>query len=274
MVKPHLKAIVTDIDDTLVDTSNLRPQLEFLVSEDIIKEAQKHALEDSWLKAATSDEVFLQYRQMYRERGPNAQDHINHLLKVYGIEEPILTSLVQFAVDTYHNKRDEWLGRYVLPGVEEVIPWIKRRGLALAALSNGSSTKQKEKLKYMGIDAHFDLVLTSQEVGSAHGMGIEEAGKPNRLAYEALRDRLSAKIGAFSSDNILYIDDRLDHLAGAALAGWNNTVHMMHGKYGNQTPEEVASKLNVAVEFVRPKHRVTSFVELVTAVLPMYSLRI
>ncbi len=265
MATQRIRAIVTDIDNTLFDSEGQRTTVEHLVANDAIALAPS----GSRLRDANPEEVFTLYRAVYKELGADSQIHIDTLLALYGIPQPEFDDLRKILVDNYHQYRDHILRPF--PGVKETLHLIQRHGVVLGALSNGVGSKQMKKLKLMGIDSMFHHFVVPETVQKQYHLPKEKAGKPHQVIYRAMHQLLSERLHDLQPEEVAYVDDRLDHCAGANRMGWIS-VQMKYGKYASQTPEEVADRLGLPLEQSRPRHEITSFEGLRKEVLPNYKM--
>lgn len=97
--------------------------------------------------------------------------------------------------------------RTLFPGVAETLAELRRRGLKLAVLSDTESREPRvrERLAAMGIEHHFDAVVTSVDIGYV---------KPMPEAFAAALDRIAvAKTAA------AFVGHDEDELTGARAYG-------------------------------------------------------
>ncbi|HUN91118.1 MAG TPA: HAD-IA family hydrolase [Burkholderiaceae bacterium] len=119
----------------------------------------------------------------------------------------------------------EAYGRHerLVPGVDALLPRLRRFGVRLGIVSNNTLATQEAKLSRLGIDAHFEELIVSAE----HGIS-----KPDpRLFDVALR-----RIGISAADSV-HVGDRWDlDVVGARSAGvapvWFNRFGLGRGDTG------------------------------------------
>jgi putative hydrolase of the HAD superfamily len=127
--------------------------------------------------------------------------------------ERFLQLLQQFGGDTSRATElaDEFASEYqnqerLVPGVETLLPYLRKFGVRLGIVSNNTLATQKTKLERLGIDRHFDDLVVSAE----HGVS-----KPDPRLFKVALKRL----GSAASDAV-YVGDRWDlDVVGARSAG-------------------------------------------------------
>lgn len=93
-----------------------------------------------------------------------------------------------------------------VPGALDVVARLKRRGLAIAIVTNNLRAEQEQKLARCGLDRHVDTLVTSEEVGVA---------KPDARMFQTALDRLQA--GAHEA--VMVGDAWATDILGARAAG-------------------------------------------------------
>ncbi len=96
-----------------------------------------------------------------------------------GYRDQRLTAAV---AHSYGAARDAALK--LMPAASEVLAVLRARGVALALVTNGSSSRQRQKLARFGLGDRFDAVLIEEELGF---------GKPDRRIYDAALTQLGAE---------------------------------------------------------------------------------
>ena len=84
-------------------------------------------------------------------------------------------------------------------------------GLLIATLSNSGDGARREEQQRYGFEDLFDLMIYSHEVG------VE---KPDPAIYSLTQQRLGVE-----PHEIVFLDDRLSAVEGAAAAGWHAVLH-------------------------------------------------
>lgn len=93
-----------------------------------------------------------------------------------------------------------------IPGALEAVDELRRRGVKLALVTNGSAADQRAKIGRYAVDGRFDAVLVEGEVGF---------GKPDPRIFRLALERL----GVNAADAWMVGDDLPWDIAGAQAAG-------------------------------------------------------
>jgi len=93
----------------------------------------------------------------------------------------------------------------IISGAKETLEILKKMQIPQALLSNGF-VSSKMQLMYLGLDKYFELIMISFE---------EKLVKPDIAIYKELLTRLNVD----SPKNVLFVDDRLTFVEGAARSG-------------------------------------------------------
>jgi putative hydrolase of the HAD superfamily len=151
-------------------------------------------------------------------------------LRICGLQDE---SLVSFAFETHMRLASE--SHLLFDEVPEVLQHLSGR-LPLGVITNGASDTQREKLRTTGIEALFDVIIVSGEIGAA---------KPSPIAFQAALEATGV-----SPQEALHVGDSLEaDVAGALNAGLNAVWLNRHGKQReNHHP--------------RPHHEIASLSEL------------
>jgi HAD superfamily hydrolase (TIGR01509 family) len=103
-----------------------------------------------------------------------------------------------------------------IPPMVELHAEVRRRGIPTYIFSNTNDLAIEHVRRSFPFYANFDGYIYSYEVG---------AMKPDGKIYEAL-EKLAGRRGA----DVVYLDDRLENVAGGAARGWQAILH--------ETPEK------------------------------------
>ncbi len=138
-------------------------------------------------------------------------------------------------------------GASVLPGVEETLDYLRRRGYRLAVVSNFSYAPVPERLlRRFGLDRFFDAVIISGNIGYR---------KPHPEIFE----RAARALGIRHESAVMVGDTQTEDVFGARKAGMK-AYQLRESLTGYYTPYRV-----VGVEdekFLRPDAVIGSFSEL------------
>jgi HAD superfamily hydrolase (TIGR01509 family) len=120
-----------------------------------------------------------------------------------GLAPHALAEVLDFA----RRKAAEVEQRTLFDGVGETLAALKARGLKLAVLSDTESreTRVRRRLAELGIEQHFDAVVTSIDIGCV---------KPQPEAFAAVLDRLHV-----SAAEAMFVGHDADELQGARQSG-------------------------------------------------------
>ena len=111
----------------------------------------------------------------------------------------------------YQELLDYWEAEFyvhtqLMDGAEDVLQFLKSRGLTLGLITNGTVYAQNFKIDHVGIRHWFDSIVVSDEV---------QVNKPDRKIFEIALERLEARPEAS-----VYIGDHpLNDMKGAQDAG-------------------------------------------------------
>ena len=186
-----MKAIVFDLDNTLIDrqrafTEMLKDRIELTLPED-----KKHLKEQA-----------IQDILMWDDNGTVSR---SVSFKKY-CDKYEVTCMTSEELSTYWTTISGSVV-YLFDDVIDVIAYLKAK-YRLAILTNGSPISQRRKLESTGILNMFELSVVSGEVG---------IDKPDPRIFDVMCERLNVK-----PQDCLYIGDNyVNDVLGARNAGWN-----------------------------------------------------
>jgi putative hydrolase of the HAD superfamily len=195
ITSPYPKAILFDLDDTILDDSG--------------------CVDQSWTDAcvecceALGSEATTRVRTAIREAGEwfwgdpgrhrtgrldmtAARRHVAALgLERVGLTDDALADAIALTYERHRNAR-----LALLPGAVETVRWFRTIGCSLALVTNGSRRTQRLKIERFALEPLFDVVLIEGELGY---------GKPDRRVYELALSQLGR-----SPDESWMVGDHLE----------------------------------------------------------------
>jgi putative hydrolase of the HAD superfamily len=178
-----LKAILLDLDDTIIDDSSN-------VETGWTMACLEAAAEAPGLDAESLLANIFTVRDWYWSNAERARQGrhdlraastwiVEEALRQLGLEAVGLGATI---ANRYRDLREE--GIALLPGTLEAIERFKGSGIALALLTNGSAAGQRAKLERFDLAKHFDYVCIEGEFG---------CGKPDERVYCAALSALGCR---------------------------------------------------------------------------------
>ena len=146
-----IRAVVTDLDNTLYPwVDYIVPSLEAMVASLVATTGLPRIKIVQSLKAVYAKHESNEYPFAIQESDlfePYAQDPDSFLMLV-----------VDPARRAFREARERYLKPY--PGVAETLEAVRRRGLKLVALSDAPRNAAELRMKWLGLDGHFDALYT------------------------------------------------------------------------------------------------------------------
>ncbi len=181
---PHPKAVLLDLDDTIIDDSGSVDSWTLACDE---AAASVEGLNATILKAGIFEVRDWYWADPERHRS-GRQDLraastwiVGEALRRSGIDLPALAGTIG---NRYRDIRDDALS--LLPGAIETLERWKTIGMPLGLLTNGSSASQRAKVQRFGLEPYFDYICIEGEFGS---------GKPDERVYQAALAALACAPG-------------------------------------------------------------------------------
>jgi len=196
-----IKAIVLDLDNTLVDFMAMKRQA---------IDAAIRAMIDAGL-GMSFEEASNKIDHIYKEQGIEFQKVFDTLL--YSESKDLNHKVLAAGIISYRRAREAALVPY--PHVFLTLVQLIKRGIKLAVVSDAPSREAWLRLTYLNLHHLFDVVLTHQDTGEY---------KPSPVPFKTALERL----GVDASEALMVGDWAERDVAGAAKVGMK-TVFARYG---------------------------------------------
>ncbi len=196
-----IKAIVFDLDNTLIDFMEMKRQA---------IDAAIRAMIDAGLEL-TFDEARRKIDHIYQERGIEFQKVFDTLL--YDESNKIDNKILAAGIIAYRRAREAALVPY--PHVFMTLVQLIKRGIKLAVVSDAPSREAWLRLTYLNLHHLFDVVLTHEDTGEY---------KPSPVPFKTALERLNVD----ASEALMIGDWAERDMVGAAKVGMK-TVFARYG---------------------------------------------
>lgn len=175
------KAVIFDLDDTLIDRNDAISNLFYIILEKYYKDIDNDKVEDMLVKFKLYDRV--NYGEVNKIR----------VLKPFFEEFPPEIVIAEESMIDFWNEN---LPKCFTPdkGVAKLLDEING-SMKTAIITNGTTQRQKEKIKNSGLDKYFETILISEEIGHR---------KPDKIIFDMAVDELD-----IHSEEALFIGDNL-----------------------------------------------------------------
>ena len=164
-----IKAILFDLDMTLIDFMSLKRVASARAAQAMVKEGLKMRVKDA------ERELF----KFYLDWGIESNDAFTKFLKKHNAYSD---RAVAVAVNAYHKAKYEHLKPY--KGVTKVLQKLKAKGLKLAVVTDAPRIKAYQRLDSMKILKFFDCVVGFEDTGRS---------KPSKLPFKKALQSLKVK---------------------------------------------------------------------------------
>lgn len=215
------KAILLDLDDTLVDFLKMKKNSVLAAVRAMIKAGLK----------MSEEEAFEKIFAIYEKHGWEDQKAFQRLLhkKSGRVDYKILAH----GIIAYRKEKAARLALH--EGVRETLNALKEKRLKLGIVTDAPQLQAYTRLVGLGIEDYFDVVVCFEDT-NVH--------KPDALPFNKALSLLGAK-----ADEVLFVGDWLDRdIIGAAKVG----MHTAWAKYGD---EEKKPREGIRPEFVLESFR-------------------
>ncbi len=219
-----IKAVIFDLDNTLVDFMRMKRQAVAAAIDSMI---------DAGLRL-TREEAGERIDAIYKERGIEFQNVFDQLL--YDVFQKVDYKILSAGVIAYRRAREAALVPY--PHVNMTLVALVKRGMKLAVVSDAPRREAWLRLCYLNFHHFFDHVVTFEDTGER-----KPGPAPFRRALELL---------AIKADEAIMVGDWAERdIVGAAKVGMTTVFARYGDTFGTLTPhadyeiEDIAGLLDV-----------------------------
>lgn len=159
--KQKIKAVLTDIDDTITDTQSLY-KAALHVCCDVFNDytGLKYSIDDF-------NKLYTKAREDVKSLVPTSAAKHNRAIYFQRLVENLDFQtdfdLIHSLYEAYYDHVYENMTLY--PGVLEFFSWLKETGRKIVAVSDGNTHVRIKKLYRLGIGKYIDYLVSSEEVG-------------------------------------------------------------------------------------------------------------
>ena len=218
-MKRSFRAVFFDLDNTLVDFSE-------------VKETACRAAAEAMVKAGlqmSTEEAYRRLMEKYFTVGIESDIAFSEFLKSEGqFNHKILAA----AINAYLEAKSKWLKPY--PKVKTVLERLKKKGVFLAVVTDAPKTKAYQRLLGMGIEQYFRFVVGFEDTES-----LKDSGLPLALALEILKNELPD----ITNSEILIVGDSVER---DILPGKRAGLKTALSKYGQKLSVSAAPDYELA----------------------------
>ena len=190
-----IKAVVFDLDDTLISEHEyIRSGFNVVAHELSVK------------YQLLQEDVFLKLMNLFQESPKNA---FNRLLDFYQIDYTIEDIKELIAIYRHHLPNIS-----LYEDAKFILNQLSEKSLKLGIITDGYQVTQRNKLLSLGIDAYFDSIVVTDELG-------REFWKPHARPYELIKAQLGVEF-----NEMIYIGDNVSKDFVTAKKLGINTIHI------------------------------------------------
>lgn len=208
--KRKIKAIIFDLDDTLLDSSGTT------------KLAHMHACEKmigAGLPAKDVDEAYDALTKIIQVRGSNYSNHYNLLCNQYKAKNK--ARVIAAGMVAYHNTKFAFLRLF--PDVMDTLMYLVKNNYKLLIITNGIAIKQWEKIIRLRIDSIVDRVYISKE--------------KNTSTSKSSMAKFALKENNLLPEEVVWVGDRLDTDIMEANQLNIHSIRILKGKRAKELPK-------------------------------------
>jgi HAD superfamily hydrolase (TIGR02253 family) len=165
-----IRAIIFDIDNTLIDFMSMKRAASAAAANAMIEAGLHNAPED------LSEKLFTFYLEHGIESDTAFEEYLKQEYKAVNYR------VLAAAVNAYLKEKYLHLKPY--PGVIDTLRELKRQGFKLGVISDGVRLKAWMRLNEAGLDSYFDAVVTYDDTGKR---------KPAKEPFLLICDKLEVK---------------------------------------------------------------------------------
>lgn len=195
---PH--AILLDLDDTILDDSGSVDSAWCTVCETAAKDVNGLHAEDLLAAIMRKRDWYWSDPERHRVGRANlraaSRGIVQEALTSLGFDLPELATTI---AESYRDLRDAAI--LLFPGAIDTLVDLRRRGISLGLITNGSGPAQRAKIERFGLVPYFDHILIEGEFGF---------GKPDSEVYLAAMAALGS-----SPERTWMVGDNLEWEVGA-----------------------------------------------------------
>jgi len=226
--KTALKAILFDLDNTLIDFMRFKRETARAAARAMVKKG----LPD------THSEIYRKIFEIYDQYGIEYQKTFYKVIVSYKLEIGKAEKIQQAAIIAYLKRKFSVLKPY--PSVKPILRILKKRS-KIGIVTDAPRNKAWQRLVLCGLDDMFDVVVTTDDAGKK---------KPHSAPFNIALSKLKVK-----PSDVLFVGDNVDRdMAGAKKLGMKTCL----AEYGADRRK---------VKRVKPDYRIGDFKEIIKIIM-------